>query len=494
MKKNKSTTRREFFVKTSCAGISLAALSAGVRKLGLVNLLAQDALSRDAVAAPTNYKALVCIFMSGGNDANNMVVPNDTSPTGNYSKYFAIRNPAGLAIPQANLLPINTSAIGPYGLHPNLGTPFPAAPATPYTNVQGLYNAGKVAVVTNVGPLVQPLTKAQYRSGAPRPYQLFSHSDQVRQYQTENAFTSIQNGWGGRLADRLVFMNNGSGFPMVTSVSGSAVFGVGLSTRPLSIGTGALNQVLVLNGFNATKPEDIARKTAFNTLRTIDRQVQMIQSTSDITQQALDISAALTTDPTLTTVFPNSGIGNQLKQVAKVMKLNQTSPALSLNRQIFFTQIGGFDTHQNQVNSQGNLMTQLGQAMAAFHQATVELGIEAKVTTFTMSDFSRTLAPSGIGAGNVGSDHAWGAHHFVMGGSVLGGDFYGTPGGTGTIWPEVKLGGVDDTDNRGRWIASTALDSYAATLATWFGLPAGDLPYVFPLISHFPTTNLGFLV
>ncbi len=484
---NNGSTRRDFFVRTSCAALSASALSAGVRKLGLVNMFAQDAVA--AGSAPTSYKALVCVFLSGGNDSNNMVVPTDTT---RYNQYSAVRNAAGLAIPKANLLPINTSATGTFGLHPSLGTAFPAAPATAYPNLQSLYTSGKAAVVTNVGSLVQPLTKAQYQAGAPRPFQLFSHSDQVRQQMTDNPFTPIQNGWGGRLADRLVSLNAGSSFPMVTSIAGSAVFGVGLSTRPLAIGTGALNQVLVLNGFT-TSAADVARKNAFDTLRTIDRQATLIASTSDITQQALDIKGALTTDPTLTTVFPNSGIGNQLKQVAKVMKLNQTSPALSLNRQIFFTQLGGFDTHTNEISGHNNLYTQLGQALAAFHQATVELGIEANVTTFTLSDFSRTFAPSGQGAGVVGTDHAWGGHHFVMGGSVIGGNFYGTPGGNGTLFPELTLSSIDSVDNRGRWIPSTALDSYTATLATWFGLPTADLPIVFPLINHFTTKNLGFL-
>jgi uncharacterized protein (DUF1501 family) len=483
---SKESTRRDFFRRTGCAALSMSALSAGFRKLGLINLLAQDAVS--AAAAPTNYKALVCIFMSGGNDSNNMIIPNDTT---RYTQYYNIRNPNGLAIQQANLLPINTASVGAFGFHPNFGIGFPVA--APYPTLHQLYNAGKVAAVTNVGSLVQPLTKAQYQSGFPRPFQLFSHSDQVRQQLTDNSATPLQNGWGGRLADRMVSLNAGSGFPLVTSVSGSSVFGIGLSTRPLAIGTGALNQVLVLNGFTASAA-DVARKSAFDTLRTIDRQSQMIAATSDLTQQALDIKASLVTDPVLTTQFPNTGIGNQLKQVAKVMKLNQTSPAMGLNRQIFFTSIGGFDTHQNQISGQNSLFQSLSQAMASFYQATVELGIDTKVTTFTLSDFSRTLQPSGVGAGIVGTDHGWGGHHIIMGGSVIGGNFYGTPGGNGTIFPELALGGPDATDSRARFIPSTSLDSYTATLASWFGLPPADLPIVFPLIGNFTTQNLGFLM
>jgi uncharacterized protein (DUF1501 family) len=487
MKHRNGSTRRDFLVRTSCAAMSAAAMQSSFRKFGLMSMLAQDAVATGA--APTNYKALVCLFLAGGNDSNNMLIPNDTT---RYNQYAAVRNASGLAIPQAQLHPIASASAGAMGMHPNLDQPFPAAPATAYPNLQTLYNAGKMAWVTNVGSLVQPLTKSQYQSGLPRPFQLFSHSDQVRQQLTSNAFSPLQNGFGGRMADRLIGMNNGNGFPMVTSIAGSTVFGIGLQTRPLAIGTGALNQVLVLNGFT-TSPEDIARKSAFDTLRTIDNQAQMIAATSSVTQQALDIRAALVTDPTLTTVFPNSGLGNQLKQVAKVMKLNQTSATLSLNRQIFYVAIGGFDTHQNQISSHQQLYTQIGQALASFYQATVELGIPDKVTLFTLSDFGRTLSPSGNGSGVVGSDHAWGGHHMVMGGAVNGGNLYGQNGGNGTIFPDLVPNGVQSVDSRGRFIPTTSVDTYGATLGTWFGLQAADLPIVFPNINHFPIQNLGFV-
>jgi uncharacterized protein (DUF1501 family) len=196
---------------------------------------------------------------------------------------------------------------------------------------------------------------------------------------------------------------------------------------------------------------------------------------------------------TLATVFPNTTLGNQLKQVAKVIKFNAGSPALGLNRQIFFCQLGGFDTHQNQVNSQANLLIQVSQAVKAFYDATIELGVEQQVTTFTLSDFGRTLQPAGTGVGVVGSDHAWGNHHFVIGGAVSGGDFYGMPGPNGTVFPVLQLGGPSDTDNRGRWIPTASVEQYAATLATWFGVRTADLPVVFPNIGRFASANLGFL-
>ncbi|MGH9882388.1 MAG: DUF1501 domain-containing protein, partial [Pyrinomonadaceae bacterium] len=194
----------------------------------------------------------------------------------------------------------------------------------------------------------------------------------------------------------------------------------------------------------------------------------------------------------LTTVFPNTGLGRQLLQIARLIKAC-TDPATGINmkRQIFFAQIGGFDTHSNQRGGgQDALLTQVSQAMNAFYLATVELGVASNVTTFTLSDFGRTLQPAGSGAA-TGSDHAWGNHHLVMGGAVLGRTFYGT-------YPTLQLGGPDDTDGgsspRGRWIPTTSVEQYAATLATWYGLSPADLTAVFPLIGRFATPNLGFMM
>ncbi len=467
-------TRRDFLKRTGCMALGAAAFSAGFEKFGLISAHAMT-------SAPTDYRALVCIFLSGGNDSNNMVVPLDTT---GYGAYSAVRNPSGLALGQAQLLPITPPSIGTqFGLHPGL------------PELQTLWSQTKLAVVANVGPLVQPLTKAQYQSGGARPYQLFSHSDQVAQWQTSRSDNRTQVGWGGATADKTISFNGGSGFPLITSVSGAAVFGQGLATRPLAIAAAptALNQVLVLNGFS-TSAADVARKNSMSFLRTIDRTASLVAAASDSTQQATDIIASLSgPDPTLTTVFPATGLGNQLKQVAKVIKLNQTAPALGLNRQIFFCTLGGFDTHQNQLTTQQNLLSQLSAAMKAFFDATVELGVDSRVTTFTLSDFARTLQPAGSGAATVGTDHAWGSHQFVMGSAVLGGDFYGVPGPNGTVFPTLTLSGPNDTDTRGRWIPTASVDQYAATLATWFGLAGSELQTVFPLLSRFSTPNLAFL-
>lgn len=355
-----------------------------------------------------------------------------------------------------------------------------------------LWSEQKLAMVCNVGPLVKPLTREQYlNKSVPRPYQLFSHSDQVAQWQTSIANAVGRSGWGGRTAD--VIGTHPSGVPMITALSGG-IFIRGESTQPLSIAAAPtpLNQVLVLSGFG-TSTEDVARRNSMEYLRTTDRESTLVGAASDTTQRALDIGKSFNVDPTLTTVFPSTALGNQLKQVAKVIKLNQTSPTLGLNRQIFFCQLGGFDTHANQVNTQANLLRQLSQGMKAFYDATIELGVEPQVTTFTLSDFGRTLQPAGTGSGVVGSDHAWGNHHFVVGGGVRGGDFYGVPGLNGTVYPTLRLGGPDDTDNRGRWIPTGSVEQYAATLASWYGVSAENIPVVFPLIGNFATPNLGFM-
>jgi len=467
-------SRREFLIRTGCAAVGAAALNAGLKQFGLISALAET-------RAPLDYRALVCIFLSGGNDGNNMIIPLDATGLANYN---SARSAAQLAIDSGTLLSITPASIGTdFGLHPSL------------VELQGLFKDDKkLAVVANVGPLVQPLTRTDYQSGAPRPYQLFSHSDQVTQWQTARADTRVHTGWGGRTGDLTLSYNGSSSFPIVTSVAGQVIYGIGVNVNPLGISPAPtpLNQVLVLSGFSGSS-ESTARRTAYDSIRGLDTDVTMVAASSDATNQALTIGQQLSSDPALTTVFPNSKLGNQLKQIAKLMKLNQTSSALGLRRQIFFCQLGGFDTHQNQISNQSDLLIDLSQSMSAFYAATVEIGIPDSVTTFTLSDFGRTLQPSGSGVGSVGSDHGWGNHQFVLGGAVAGGDFYGVAGSNGSVFPTLQMGGPDDTDSRGRWIPTCAVEQYAATLATWFGLAPADVATVFPLIGNFTTPNLGFL-
>jgi uncharacterized protein (DUF1501 family) len=330
----------------------------------------------------------------------------------------------------------------------------------------------------------------QYQSGSPRPYQLFSHSDQVEQFRTAISTFKSPTGWGGRVADRTAGLNQGAAISMITSIAGANVFNVGANSAPLIVTAAPtpLNQVLALTGYG-TAADEIARRTALDRIRTRDLNNTMIQASSVLTQQAVNVSLQLSQNPVLTVTFPATTLGNQLAQVAKLMKFRTE---LNMSRQIFFVQLGGFDTHFNQTNSHINLLTQLNNALKAFYDETVAQGIASQVTTFTMSDFNRTLNPAGSGSG-VGSDHAWGGHHFIMGGAVNGGNFYGRPTSNGTLFPTLVNSGPDDADTRGRFIPSTSVEQYAATLSRWFGLAESDIPLAFPNANNFPTMDLGFM-
>jgi uncharacterized protein (DUF1501 family) len=478
------TQSRRNFLRDSACGLTAAALVSSLDKLNVVNAMVQE---QPDVAS--DYRALVCIFLFGGNDCNNTIVPLDSE----YNSYSSVRNASGLAIPQASLLPLPNSSGGggrPFGLHPNL-SPEVANPALA-KGLLDVWNAQKLAILFNTGTLVQPLTRAQYLAGAAKPYQLFSHSDQTTQQQTSISKTVGQTGWGGRVADLTGALNGSVALPMNISVSGTSLFATGVTSRQLAISSvGTLASVLVLNWNGVASANPNTAGSSYRSLLGMDLNSFLVKGASDTTNSALTADAALNqTDPTLTAVFPNSSLGNQLKQIAKLIKIRDNA-GITMKRQIFFAALGNFDTHTNQTSTtlagaQGNNFTQLSQAMRAFYDEMVAQGISDKVTTFTQSDFGRTLQPSGSGAATVGSDHAWGNHALIMGGSVLGRAFYGT-------YPVLALGGPDDTDNRGRWIPTTSVDQYAATLASWYGLAPADMATVFPNLSKFPSQNLGFL-
>jgi len=435
--------------------------------------------------AATEYRALVCVFMNGGNDGNNMLVSLDQydGPAGSLVEgYSNVRNAAGLAIPKASLHPVSPASGGSYGFHPNM------------PEMQTLFNQGKLAVLCNNGPLVEPLTRTTYQNGTgKKPLQLFSHSDQVGLFQTAIANTVSQTGWGGRLADKTQGLNGSATFPSNVSIAGINLLLSGVDTRQLAVADSntSLANVLQLSMSGSTS-EQASRLVSFNELRTLDNNFKLVKAASDTRSSAIQTDNALSSvNPTLATLFPNTSLGRQLKQVALLIKAS-TDPLVGINmkRQIFFTQLGGFDTHSAEIGGQQNLLTQVSQAINAFFAATVELGVQNKVTTFTMSDFGRTFQPAGSGVNTVGTDHAWGNHQLIVGGSVLGGTLYGT-------YPTLRLGGPDDTDGgsnpRGRWIPTTSVEQYAATLANWYGLSSADLAAVFPLIGRFAASNLGFL-
>lgn len=455
---------RRTFLRRTCCSIGAAALSASLKPFGLMNALAQG-------AQPSDYKALVCIFLYGGNDGNNMVVPYDVSE---YNAYAAVRGAAtagGLAIARESLLPITPSSTGrQFGFHPNL------------PEMQALWSQGKLGVLCNVGTLAEPITKAQYQGGgADRPLSLFSHNDQQLQWQTAIADDLSRTGWGGRLADRLDSVNAGAQVPMIISVAGSSLFNTGASSRPLSIPSSGS---FTLSGFS-TSAASTARLTSVQELLTYDRETQLVDSVAGISAQA--IATSQTINPIITNTASSvqplfagqtSSISKQLLQVAKIIEARAT---LGSKRQIFFCSLGGFDTHNNQIYTQMSLFSQLAPALKSFYDATVQLGVASQVTSFTLSDFGRTFKPASGG----GTDHAWGNHHLIIGGAVRGGDLYGA-------FPTLALKGPDDVSDEGRWLPTIAVDQYAATLATWFGVSSSDLPIVTPNIGRFSSPNLGF--
>ncbi|MFN2578126.1 MAG: DUF1501 domain-containing protein [Pyrinomonadaceae bacterium] len=485
-------SRRNFLRDTAC-GLTAAAVVSSLDRLSLVNAMVQQ---QPEVAS--DYKALVCVFLSGGSDCNNMVVPLDAE----YASYNSVRGPSGLAISQQALLPINPASGRQFGLHPNLSPEVANAGQAP--GLLGPWSQGKLAILCNYGSLLQPTTKAQYQSnvnGAFRPYQLFSHSDQVAQQMTSITKSSGQTGWGGRVSDNTGTLNGATVLPMNISVAGTNLFETGITSRQLAIGTGTLQSVLNLSWSGPSSANPFNNGSSFRQLLGFDTGAALVKGASDTTNQALSADTTLNQpDPTITATFPGTNIGNQLRQVAKLIQIGNkpvSSGGLGMHRQIFFCSLGGFDTHTNETSTdptvpngagaQGNLLTQLSQAARAFYDEMGFQGNSNAVTLFTLSDFGRTFQPSGAGAGTVGSDHAWGSHAFIMGGAVLGGTLYGA-------YPTLALNSPDDDGgNRGRWIPTTSIDQYGATLAAWYGLPANLLTTVFPNLSKFPTPNLGFL-
>ncbi|HTA42290.1 MAG TPA: DUF1501 domain-containing protein [Bryobacteraceae bacterium] len=444
---------RRQWIRVGAASVGSLAL----RRFGVLPAMAQS--------SGPDYRALVCVFLFGGNDSNNSVIPMDDA---NYQAYTSIRGV--LALTASNLTPtVNSVSGAPYAFHAQL------------KEMASLFSSKELAVVANVGSLVQPLTRAQYQAqqGA-IPSNLFSHADQQLQWQTSIAQGHSPTGWGGRAADYMASQNiNSSNFPTFFSVAGNTLEGAGISTQPVALNPG---QSLTLAGFNSSNASQ-AILTSLKNLLTLESGASLVQAANDTMSASISdanaLSAALAKATPLTTQFPKTSIGSQLQQIAQVI---QVQADLGMRRQIFFASLGGFDTHTNELNTHNQLYPQLSPALAAFYDATQELGMADNVTTFTESDFSRTFQPTS----GDGSDHAWGSHHLVLGGAVQGGQIFGK-------FPTFELGGPDDTDTRGRWIPSTAVDQYGATLCSWFGIPDSAMTPIFPNFANFASQKLGFL-
>ena len=450
-----SPTRRTFIRQAACAALTTS---------GILNTILD---LRRLSAAPIDtgdYKALICLFLYGGNDANNLIVPHDTS---GYASYAAARGI--LAIPQAGLLPL-TLLNGDgrdFAFHPNLA------------ELQSLFNQGKLGLVSNVGTLVAPVTRAQYLAGgAAVPPQLFSHTDQSVQWQTSVPDQISRTGWGGRMADVMQSLNAGSKISLSISIAGTNTFEVGNTVLPYSVSpTGSLGLAGFDNSANAS-----VRLQAFKDLLALPHNNLFEQAYADTVTRSIaandQLTSALAGIPALQTVFPATNLATQMNMIAKLIAARTN---LGMRRQIFFCSVGGYDTHGDQLAGQANLFVELSQALNAFYSATVELGVAQQVTTFTASDFGRTYPTNGSG-----SDHGWGSHQFVLGGAVQGGRLFGT-------FPTLAVNGPDDT-GQGRWIPTTSVDEFSATLATWFGVSASNLPLVLPNIGRFAHPNLGIFV
>jgi uncharacterized protein (DUF1501 family) len=425
-------------------------------------------LMGEAAAAtnPADYKALVCVFLYGGNDQGNTLVPVDNA---NHAAYAAIRNSIGA--PQSELL---ATALTPTLALPG-GLQYALAPRM--AALKPLWDAGKLAVQLNVGPLIQPTTLAEYRAtSVPLPPKLFSHNDQQSVWQSDLP-EGATSGWGGRMGDLMLSGNGGSVFTCV-SVTGNAVYLSGQTAVQYQVSTSG---AVAINGVTRSLFGSSAAQAALRTLVTAPSVHLLQDDYARITRRSIDaegqVTAALARVPTLATPFNTANpLAMQLQMVARMIAARGE---FGTSRQVFMVSLGGFDLHDLLPDRHPDLLGNVADALASFHQATVELGVADRVTAFTASDFGRTMASNGDG-----SDHGWGSHHFVLGGAVKGRRFYGNA-------PQVALGGPEDV-GQGRLLPSTAVDQYGATLARWLGVSEGDLPAVVPNIGNFSSRDLGY--
>lgn len=435
-----------------------------------------------AFSAGNDYKALVCIFLYGGNDHNSTLMPFDST---NYDLYSALRGggagqtAGGITLARASLAATALTPSGGQVLTNNLQY----ALAPQMTRLKALFDAGRMAPLLNVGPLVAPLTLAQYNSSNlvanPRPAKLFSHNDQQSTWQSSKP-EGATDGWGGRMGDLAMSSNANSLFTCI-SATGNAVFLSGQQALTYQVSSSG---ALAVNGIKNNLYGSSAGSAALRTLMTQTSNNVFEAEYNRIAKRSIDAEGVVTTalQPiALTTSFRpatgRNGLAEQLQVVARLIAARQP---LGARRQVFMVSMGGFDLHDNLISNQANLMGQLDFAMDAFYRATVELGVADKVTTFTASDFGRTLQSNGDG-----SDHGWGSHHFIMGGAVNGGRFYG-------VAPQISVTSPDQV-GQGRLLPGISVDQYASTLANWFGVSASELPSVSPNIGRFSTSNLGFM-
>lgn len=464
---------RRHFLQNCCAAVGTTGMLSALSQLRLIGAVTGAGPSSGVAAASgEDYRALVCIFLGGGNDSNNTIVPYDTAA---YAAYAAARGP--LALPRSTLRPITprTTDGRSWGLHPVM------------EGADQLFAGGKLAIMANVGTLCAPTSRNTWMNGTvPLPPQLFSHNDQSGQWQSSVPDKPLREGWGGRMADIVNSANGAAGISMSISLDGGNLFQVGKSVAQFAIQPsgvavmeGRSTDLATLNGIRSKVQNELLGAQNPNLFETAFAGI-----TADAIDDSRVIGEILAGEANPTTVFPdNNPLAAQLKMIAKLIKVRAK---LGLKRQIFFARMGGWDTHQAQLSGDGTigahayLLWSLSSALKSFYDATVELGVADQVTAFTASDFGRTYGTNGDG-----SDHGWGGHHFIVGGAVKGGDIYGK-------MHDHTMEGPDDT-YRGRWIPSTSVDEYSATLARWFGVSDSDLSVVLPNLGRFAKRDLGFM-
>jgi uncharacterized protein (DUF1501 family) len=456
-----NASRREFLRTAASVSVAGAAAPFALNMAGIGAAAAQTA---------TDYKALVCLFMFGANDHNNTVIPYDTA---NFNAYTAAR--AGITRLQTDLLPLTPEL-------PLIGTNAGRQFALPVemAPLKTIWDAGKLAIMANVGPLIVPTTKTQFQNlQVPLPPKLFSHNDQQSVWQASMP-EGARLGWGGKMGDLFVSQNTNPIFTC-TSINGSAIFLAGQNVGAYQLGTSGSVPISGISGslFGSTS----AGSAALRNIIGASGSNLIAQDLADTVNRSIDanalLSAAVSTAPdfTLPATLATSTVAAQLRVVSRMIA---SRTALGAKRQIFFVGLGGFDTHDNQLTTQPGLHAQVAGALAYFYDNMVTLGLSNNVTAFTASDFGRTLTSNGDG-----SDHGWGSHHFVVGGAVKGRNYYGT-------FPIMGLNNNDEVGS-GRLLPTTSVDQYAATMARWFGVSDSNLSLVLPNIGNFSISNLGFL-
>lgn len=455
--KGKPLHRRALIKQSALAALGSSSYSA---------LSTQFNLAHAQVGDADDYRALVCVFLYGGNDAFNMLVPRSQSE---YDVYANARR--NLATAREDLLAISplNSLPADYGLHPEL------------TSLKSLFDSGKLSLIGNVGTLIEPTLQSDYvNKRVELPPQLFSHNDQQNFVMSLQA-TQERQGWASRIADIMMDANTNRNLAMNITLSGANTLQTGGMTAPYALGAGGVNEYWSLQPGN---PDawSVNRNRAYDALLA-QPQTHLFASEFAKTQRrsidlGVELRAALENTAAPATVFQQgSHLAGMLKMIAHLIAARET---LGMRRQIFFVGIGDYDTHGDQVNRYPVLMRELNHALASFYDATVELGVSHQVTTFTASDFGRTLTSNGDG-----TDHGWGSHQMVMGDGVMGGRIFGT-------MPELAIGSNDDI-GEGRIIPTTSVDQYAATLARWYGLSPSQIADTFPSLANFNSADIGFM-